>query len=209
MNRFVSHDREESRYFLLLVQQARAGTRELREHFEDEIKEIREKRQKFKNRVDIRETLPPDLQIKYYKSWAIAATHILLTIPEYQTRSAIEKRLGLSSGQAQEILEFLLGAGLAKKEGDRYLPGLARIFLERESEMYTRHHINWRLKAIDAIDRDDQKNNLHFASVVSLAKSDIHHLQEVLIQGIENARKLIKESKEEELFVLTLDFFRA
>ena len=43
-SRFLEHSREEAQYFLLLVLKDRAGTLDLRQHFEDLLQEMRLKR---------------------------------------------------------------------------------------------------------------------------------------------------------------------
>jgi len=44
INRFFGHGKQESQFFLLLIQKAKAGTRDLVERIDEQISEIRERR---------------------------------------------------------------------------------------------------------------------------------------------------------------------
>ena len=99
---------------------------------------------------------------------------------------------------------------LVSREGDHYLPGTSRVHLGTSSPMITRHHINWRMQAIGALEREDGRPNdaLHYSSVVSVATDDVLKIKSLLVKAIENTKKVVRESGEEELHSICLDFFR-
>jgi uncharacterized protein (TIGR02147 family) len=206
MNRLLGHSKDESQFFLLMVQQGRAGTSALKARINEQVEAILEKRMVLKERVDIKRALSKNDQATYYSAWYFAAVHILLTIPKFHSRDAISEALDLSQERVSEVLEFLVSTGLAVNDSGRYKVGVARIFLGNDSPFLVRHHSNWRIKAIQQIDHKEKKN-LHFSTVVSLSKADFLQLREQLWDAIEGARRVIKESKEEELCCLNLDFF--
>ncbi len=211
LNDLLGHTQDESEYFLLLIQLARAGTPKLRARTEKLLQGYIEKSQVLKHRVDIKQTLGELDQVRYYSAWYYAAVHILIAIPEFRTRDLIAARLGLSSEKVSQILEFLLSVGLASKLGDHYSIGTNRIFLGNDSMMLSKHHNNWRVKAIEMINRNSLQGdlNLHLSTVLSFAKKDVAAVKEKLIQGIEEARKIVRESNpEEDIYCLGVDFFR-
>jgi uncharacterized protein (TIGR02147 family) len=206
LNEFWSHNQEESRFFLLLVQYERAGTLELQQFFEEEMKLILKKRENLKERLDIKDSLDDKNQLIYYSVWYYAAVHICLSIPDYQTPRRIAQYLGLPLKQIQEALEFLVETGLARQKGSRYEIGLTRIHLDKTSFLIRRHHTNWRNQAISSIDRNEH-GDLHYSNVLSISREDIPRVKEIFVKAVEEAREIIKVSPEEEVQVLTLDFF--
>lgn len=207
LNEFLGHDKEESEYFILLVQMNRAGTKKLKARFEDQLRRITDKRALLRERIEIKERLEEKDQIKYYSSWYYSAIHILTTIPEFQTKSAIAERLGLGAETLNEALSFLSEVGLVRQEQNKLVPGLTRLFLGSNSPLVAKHHTNWRMRAIQSFD-EEIENDLHYSVVVSIAEKDIATIKELFIKSIESARKIIRESKEEDLHCINLDFFR-
>ncbi|MEK6704339.1 MAG: TIGR02147 family protein [Bdellovibrionota bacterium] len=207
VSHFLKHTEEQSRFFVLLVSIARAGTSSLREHYQKQISRIREERLLLKNRLNIRETLTHAHQAEYYSSWVYIAVHILTSIPEFQSISSIAARLGLETERVRETLEFLSRCGMVEKKEDRYIIGTARIHLGADSPLVSRHHLNWRLKAMQSIEKHLITKDFHYSSVVSLSQDDMGHIREILMQAVERCKHVIKASPEEALCSLSLDFF--
>jgi uncharacterized protein (TIGR02147 family) len=206
LNEFWEHNKEEGRFFVLLLQLERAATNELRAFFLQEMQDIQDKRADLKDRLGIANSLEETNQHVYYSAWYYAAVHILLSIPDYQNPKAISEHLRLPLKQIQDIIEFLVTTGLAIQKSDRYEIGLTRIHLSKESVQIQRHHTNWRNQAIHSIDKNDP-NDMHYSNALSMSHKDVGKVKEILIQAIEECREIIKISKEERLQVLTMDFF--
>lgn len=208
LNKFFGHTSDESEYFHLLVSYERAGTFDLQQRLKNQIEKFREKRLVLKDRVDIKKTLDIVDQATYYSAWYYAAIHILCTIKGFQNRENISQYLNLPVERVTEVLEFLIGVGLIHKEGGSYKAGVSRIFLGNDSPMISKHHTNWRMRAIDSLDKN-LKSDLHFSTVVSIAREDAKRIKEQLVKDIEEARAVIRESKnEDELHCLCIDFFK-
>jgi uncharacterized protein (TIGR02147 family) len=204
----LGHDNEEAAYFLLLVQHDRAGSLSLKTRWKDQITAAREKRLVLKDRVDIKATLSLADQAIYYGAWYYAAVHILVTMRSCQNVDAIVEYLRLPVKKVTEVLEFLTSVGLVQTSGDQIKPGLSRIFLGSDSPMIARHHSNWRLRAIDSLDRDP-KEDLHFSTVVSVTREDSLRIKEFLVKSIETARGIVARSQNEtDLQCLCVDFFK-
>lgn len=206
LNDFWEHNKEESKFFLLLVQYQRAGSRDLSRFFKEEMEEILERRSNLKERLNIKDSLDETNQHIYYSAWTYAAVHILLSIPAYQTPKAISEHLRIPLKRIQEILDFLMQTGLAIQKRGKYEIGLTRIHLSKESVQIRRHHTNWRNQAIQSIDKNHPED-LHYSNALSMSHKDVPKVKEILIKAIEDCREIIKVSKEERLQVLTMDFF--
>lgn len=206
LNQFWEHNKEESKFFLLLVQYQRSGSKDLEGFFKNEMDEIIERRSNLKERLNIKDSLDEINQHIYYSAWYYAAVHILLSIPAFQTPKVISEHLRLPIKQVQEILVFLMKTGLAVQKEGRYNIGLTRIHLSKDSVQIRRHHTNWRNQAITSIDKNYEED-LHYSSALSMSHKDVPKIKEILIKAIEECREIIKVSKEERLQVLTMDFF--
>ena len=74
------------------------------------------------------------------------------------------------------------------------------------SPQVSNHHRNWRLKAIQSLEKDP-KNNLHYSAAITLSRDDVVLLKEKTIENLKDLNKTIHASKEEEVFAMTFDLF--
>lgn len=206
INRFFGHSPEESHFFMLLLLRARAGSEDLRRYFDAQIHEALEKRLVLKHRLKVSNDLSPENQTIYYSRWYYAAIHICLTIPGMGTKPAIAKRLRLPIKIVNQALGFLVSAGLATTKGEEYQPGNVRIHLGNNSPNVIKHHTNWRMRAVEALDREEDRS-LHYSSVVSLSTADLLKIKARLIAEIEKTKAIIRDSPGEELCGFSLDLF--
>ncbi len=207
INQFLGHDTAESHYFMLLLHYARAGSRLLEDYYRKQIQEIHEKRQLISERIQVKNQLSELDQTTYYSEWYYSAIHILLLVPGFQTKSEIAGGLKLPLPLVGECLEFLKKTGLASHEGGRYKAGASRIHLAKNSPMTSKHHANWRIKAIQALETRSVEN-LHFSGPMSISEDDALKIKEMLLKVLEQTEPLIRASKDEGLFCLSMDFFR-
>lgn len=70
-----------------MVEFARAGTKELKEHFELELKNLREAHLNIKERVGDSQALSDKNQSIYYSSWHYLAVHVLVSLGDYTERT--------------------------------------------------------------------------------------------------------------------------
>lgn len=205
--RYFTLNKEETEFLMLLVQQNRAGTTELRQLFERLMREHREKHNLLKERLKIKETLSREDQATYYSSWQYSAVHIALTVPPLRTVESISQRLQLSQSRTAEILEFLTSRGLAQKNLSQYQTKTPFLHLELDSPLMSKHHSNWRIRTLQSLDvlaHDD----LHYSLVFSVAESDMAKLRERLTKALEDCADIIRPSKEEDVACLSLDLFK-
>jgi uncharacterized protein (TIGR02147 family) len=206
VNEFFHHGKEESHFFLLMVQKERAGTKSLKEYFQKQLDELLKKRTEVSHRLDVNTTLSDKEQAVYYSSWFYAAIHIAVSIPRLRSKSDLAEFLHLPIQQVSEALEFLLQTGLVEQGQDRYTVGKARIFVAKNSPHSHQHHANWRHQAIESLDREQEKE-LHYTSIFSLTEEDAVRLKDRILDMIKENNKLISASKEEEVFCFTMDLF--
>lgn len=210
INEFLGHTDDQGYYLLLLIQYQRAGITQLKERLRKQIQAAREERVLLKNRLGVQEFLSEADQAIYYSSWYYSAIHVLVSLSVIHTQEQIASRLGLSIKIVAEAIEFLTRCGLVEESesGEKSVRrvGRTQIHLSAESPFISKHHINWRLQAMLSIECRRPKD-LHYSSVVSLSESDAAKIRERLIEEIKSLKAIVRDSKEECVRSLCLDFF--
>ena len=132
--------------------------------------------------------------------------HILCSLPQVKSIEDIVKRLNISYEHAQDAIAFLIEAGILKKSKEGLVTTGRRIHLEDNSKMISKHHTNWRMKAIQSLDQNVSKD-LHFSAVYSFAKKDMEKIKEVLLKCLEDSELIIKDSPQDTVGIINLDLF--
>ena len=207
VSQFLQHGEAESHYFMLLVEHERAGSPALRSYYASQMAAIREKRLQIAERLQVKQTLNLEDQLTYYSAWYYGAVHVLISIPELQTKAALAQHLRLELPLISEILDFLVKCGLAVDDGDHFRIGNARLHLGANSPLISKHHTNWRMRAVQALDEMSKRSNLHYSAAITLAREDVEKIRKVLLEAIERTENIYKPSKEETGYAVNLDFF--
>lgn len=203
---FLNLDKRERKYFLLLVEYARAGTPDLKSHFKDELTRSREEFLNIKTRVGGSRELSEKEQSLYYSHWKYVAIHVLASLPEYNDVKSISFALGISEQSVSKILLFLIQTGIVKEEKGKLKSGLTKVHLNRESSLIRQHHTNWRIAAIQSLS-DEIKSDIHYSTVSTLSFKDAEVLRSKMVKLIEDYVETIGPSHEEVMYCFNLDFF--
>jgi uncharacterized protein (TIGR02147 family) len=203
---FLGHSELESEYFLLLVQESRASTQALTSFLRKKRAEILKKKDMFVEHLKVGEELSSEEKMTYYSSWHYAAMHVMITVPELQTVQALARHLHLPLIRVQQVLDFLESAGLAQLNGDKYSTGKSRIHLGKGSPMLPKHHTNWRMRAIQALDQA-QGRDFFYSGPVSFSQENIEVIRRKLFKLLEETEPVFQNSKEECAYCLNIDFF--
>lgn len=206
LNRFFGHTQDEALFFMLLVQKERAGTHALKQFIQKQIDEILTKRMAISQRLGQKAVFTPEQQSIYYSSWHYAAIHVALTVPSLRTIDALTKQFRVSPKKVKDVLQFLVESGLAQTNGVEYETGAVQIHLGNDSRNIVKHHSHWRQQAIESLDREEVMD-LHYSTIVSLSRQDIARIKDRILEEIKADQAIIKDSKEEELYAYTIDFF--
>lgn len=208
ISRFLKHSQAEEEYFMLLVQLNRAGSTALKEHYQRQINDTLEKREKISERLQASETIAEQDQLIYYSHWRYAAIHILVSIPKYQhSTKLIAETLGLTMEETRKSLDFLLKTGLVIQKDGKYLIGRTQIHISKDSPIFSKHHANWRLKSILRAE-EAHPEDLHYSAVISLSSEDLKKVKSMILELLEKSDTLIADSKEEQLACMALDLFQ-
>lgn len=199
-------DKDEKKYFLLLVQYGRAGTLSLKNFLKEQMKQSVEQHYKLKNRLIYSKELSKEDQAIYYSRWYYSAILISLTISKLQAVPDIAYFLGLPENTVREALNFLTSRGLVETDRARFKIGTVSIHLGSDSPNVYKHHTNWRMRAIESMD-NLKEEDLHYSSVISINEKDKVKVREIMTEAIEKIRNVVRDSKEDTVCAYNIDFF--
>ncbi len=204
--KFLNLKSKEQKYLLLLVEFARAGDHELKAHFENELRILKEEYLNIKEHVGNSHILDEANQSIYYSSWYYLAVHVLSSLPEYNDAKSISNALKISEDVVGRVLLFLINAHIITDTKGKLKPGLTQVHLNRESSLIHQHHTNWRISAIQSL-MNDNKTDLHYSTVSTLSEKDAEALRADMVKLIEHYVATVKPSKEEVMYGFNLDFY--
>jgi len=206
VSQFLKRRRDEKRFFLLLVQKARAGSDALKSHFDEELKTELTRRQPIKDRLGVQDELTLEDQAVYYSQWWYGAIHILVAFPEFNNADAIAARLGLNAAVVKKALQFLVARGLITSGRDGLKIGKKRIHLGSQSPLINRHHMNWRAKCLSVLEKDSE-DDVHFSGVIGVSRAGARKIREAILSLLKTSEGVVRDTKEEAPFVMLVDFF--
>ena len=205
-SRFFGLSKDETEFFLTLVNFNRAGTESLRSFYQRLISERIETYETERSRLNFKHTVAPEDQIQFYSSWKYAAVHSMSGIPEFQTREAISKRLNIPLDHVTSILQFLVEKGIIEKKKNNYFPSKNLLFLDRNSPYITQHHTIWRNRAIESLDRR-KPADYHYSLVLACTEKETHFIREKLAECVKECFEIPKAGNANTVGALCLDFF--
>lgn len=206
ISEFLEHGARESEYFLAMVQENRAGSIQLKKHFSTQMHRMREEQSRIASRVQAERPLTGEQATRYYSKWTYSAVHIAVLLKEFRTIETLADNMGISRGEAREAVDFLLVAGLLIDHKGTLEARQQRVHLDRESPLIRMHHINWRLRAIQALEKSSI-DNLHYSGVLAVTTKAADKIRKLVLKLIEDVEPALQEPNEEELHCLSLDFF--
>lgn len=197
----------ETEYFLDLVQLSRCGHHQMREYTKKKIKAAQDNAKKLVSQFDHERQLDAEERQVFYSSWHYSAIRIFTsTAPAGRSLEEICDRLSLPRPTAITALQFLERVKLVVREGEKYLVGPQRTFLEKGHPLLKCHHANWRLKALQQYESlgDDE---MMFTTTISLSKADFSQLRNILGEFVKTTANVIKETDPEDVACVNLDLF--
>jgi uncharacterized protein (TIGR02147 family) len=204
--RFFQLNEAESRYFLNLIELARAGTSDLQDYFRSELTALKQKHLNIKERLSKSKEISPDHQNVYYSSWLYPTVHMMVTVPQYRSVESIAAALRLANDDVRNVVLFLLSTDLVREQKGELLPGPAQIHLGKDSPHIRQHHTNWRVAAIQNVGRNHE--GIHYSTVSSLSRKDAETLKGKFVAMIKEYVETVSPSKEETIYNFNLDFYR-
>jgi uncharacterized protein (TIGR02147 family) len=207
LSQYLQHTPLETDYFSLLVQIERAGTNDLKEHLKKKLALLRQDALKLSSRIAHERSLTDSERAIFYSSWIYSAIHLFTST--HKNGVALEEitaRFNLSRFKATEIIQFLVSTGLCTEQSGRYSLGVQSTFLAQGSPFLTRHHSNWRMKAIQKSENISEEEMM-YSGQVSLSRKDFESIREQLVTSLKNILRQVEPSPAENIASLNIDWF--
>ncbi len=203
----IGHTKLEQDYFIVIINLDRAGNERLKKYWQEKKAQLESQKNKLGERFDKHKTLTAEERAEFYSSWLYVAIWVSTSIEGRQNLNQISERFKITRERAVEILGFLIRAGLCQEKHGNYSMSDSHVHVPNESLHVVKHHMNWRMKAIQKMDtRSDEE--LFFTGPMSIAKSDFDLLREKLNKLIKEVVEVAKKSEAEEVVCLNIDFFK-
>ena len=203
---YFSLSPEETEYFLLLLEHARAGTARARSFLNRKLIGIRKAREDIARRLHQPRLEIGEKETLYYSAWYWAAIHIAVSIPQLRTTDAISRRLMLPRDAVEDALNKLEVHKIVRKVGSEWEIGTADVHIPKDSLLIGVHHNHWRQRAITDATMPF-RDNVHYTGVHSISIADYQILKARLLDFISQTHALVSPSKEEELICFACDLF--
>lgn len=208
MSEFLNLTGEETEYFFDLQIYERASAPSLRKRYKRRIDAVRLERTQIKRAIGKATSEIGEVdQERFYSSYLYGLIHVLVSLPQFQTKDKLLGVLGVSSEVLDDLIQFLIRIGVLLLKGNLLLPGPLHVHLNKESKLIWRHHANWRLATLQKCEFGD-KNNLHYSLVFSCSEQDAQLIREKILKQLSEINTRIADSKEEAAFVYCFDFYK-
>lgn len=197
---------KEMEYLFLLVQYDRAGTASLKKRLKQKINEAQEASRSLKNRIQNAQKLNSEIKTQYYSSWIYSGVRNLAVCEGIHSLDQLAERLRLPRPLLSEIIDFLLKAALLTAQDKGWGPGVNSTYLSSDSPLVSKHHQNWRLKAMQKMEFQ-LPEDLFYTSPMSLSEEMARKLRKQLVDIIEELQKKAGPTPSEAVRCLSIDWF--
>ncbi len=196
----------EADYFLILLQEDRAGTKELKEYYQRKAAALKVEGLKISNRVIAKKNLSEEEKSIFYSSALFSAIRLYTsTLDDGKNLDEISTRFDLSRSKATNFLQFLTESGLVIEGNGKYKMGPQSTHLESTSRHLHKHHSNWRLRSTQYSENLTEME-LMYTAPVSISKKDFEILREEMVDFIKKFLKRVHSSPAEEIACFNLDW---
>ncbi len=201
----------ESEYLLTLVARERAGSESLRQLHVQQLARLKalseSKPLPTSDAPESPRALTEMDKAVFYSQWYYSAIFIAVSIEGLRDLESLHRSFNLPRDLIQQVLTYLVDVGMLRAQSGKYATGIHQLRIEPDSPMFARHHLNWRLKALERIP-NKEKTELFATLPMSIAEEDVPAIRSLLFSLYQDVETRLRKSKPEKLFCLNFDFFR-
>jgi uncharacterized protein (TIGR02147 family) len=204
--RFLGLNDQERNFFILMVQKARAGSKELAAIINQQMEALRQSSKVLKNRIKHAKFTEKD-RATFYSQWYYSAIRLGISIEDTNTFTSIAEYLRLERSLVSKVIQFLLEHHLIVEKDGKFDLGPQVTHVGHDSPFVNRHHANWRLKGLQAMESQSDRQ-LFYTGPMALSRKAADDIRSQLLALIERSTKTASESTSEVLACLNVDWFR-
>ena len=205
LSAYLNLNENESEFFLTLVDLARAGNEELRRNLRRRLAKLKESTRDLATSLPRDKTLKNEHKAVFYSSWKYSAVRLASGISGTNSIEALSRRLQLSPSEIMPVVEFLLSVGLCVNEDGKIRMGPASTHLESHSPFISRHHSNWRLRAMNRHDVMSRRE-LAYTGPMVIDENAQETIRQLLVEMIQKITRTAIDAHSEKLMCLNIDW---
>jgi uncharacterized protein (TIGR02147 family) len=206
LSSFFGFSHKEERYFFLLVELERAGSKRLQDKLLVQAEELKNEAQKVIERVARDKELSAEDKATYYSTWLYTGIRNLVATASFQSVESIAMKLQIPINQVRLSLQFLTDRGLIKLKEGRFEVLAKATHIGADDPLVIKHHQNWRLRSMQKMDARDPQH-LYYTGPMSLSAADADRLRQLILDFIQATNKIVVESPSEVVRCLNIDWF--
>ncbi len=205
LSEYLGLNSRETDYFVLLVNKSRASTGKAKNYFQTRMNDLKQSDVELAVLLDQPKEVHNSLKSVYYSSWLYSGARILSSISNYQNIEELSKRLGIEKSKCNEIVDFLIEAGVCKKMTNRIIANPEHTHISTKAHEIDQHRRNWRIKALERL---DQISNGEYAlsAPMSVSQNDLYAIKEELQILTKKILDRCRASKSEVPVCLNIDW---
>ncbi len=123
-----------------------------------------------------------------------------------QNLDELSVRLKVNKSKIQKIIQFLLDQQLLINQDGKLKVGPQKTHLENTSPWIVKHHHNWRIKAMEAM-QNSEEQDLFYSAPMSLSSEVAEQVRQQLPEFIKQIINQVGPSKSEVVRFLCIDWF--
>jgi uncharacterized protein (TIGR02147 family) len=206
INALFQHTELEGDYFIALVSVDRATNHQMKQYYKKKAREIRERLKELVQATDLTKIIDHEaLFEEYYSSWIYTAVHALSGVIGIDSE-ILKQKLQISDGTATKVLKYLAKMELIVQEGQYFRHSGLGLHLPKENKWVNRHHINWKIKTAETLNRGESRG-LHYTSVATMSSKEMELVKQIIYATIQEIRHHIAKAKDEEVYCYSIDFY--
>lgn len=199
----------ESEYFLLLVQIEKSNTAKYKNFLKNKLALFRQQAEKISKSFTNENELTDAQKSIYFSSWKYSAIRIFCSLAQNgQTLENIMAKFSLSRTKALQMLDFLCESRLCEKKEDRFVVGQQRVYVDKGSIYFQKHHLNWRFKSIEKSETPTDDDRL-YTVILGVAEKDYQKFKDEITKLVSSFSKTLEQVENpDQLVVFNCDLFR-
>lgn len=206
---YFSFSKEEQDLFLNLVLRDRAGTKGLKNYYQEKIDKILEGRRDLKPNAQLSSTsVGGPTEAEYFGNWIYQAIHAMTQIENFQSHQAIAKALNLSEEEVKAVLERLRQMDLVIREKSLWKSTVNSLHLPKDSYFIRYLHSTWKSKILADLHSGRPIDGTRFSGIITVTEKDYQKARDVLVKAIGDVRKIVESSTPGGLYVLSIDCYK-
>jgi uncharacterized protein (TIGR02147 family) len=203
INGFLHHGPDEIQYFMCMVQFGKAGSKDLRNYFSSTLDSLKKSKYAISKIVPSAHLSEEDVML-YYGNWLAVSIHMLVSIPQFQSREKLFERLRAPRPEFDRAIAFLLRARLIAEQGPALATGENHIHLGKDSPNAQVASVLTRLRVLGNLDLSDQEA-INYSLNFTISEQGFHELRKRIFDFISEVRPLIENGESTRFCTIIFD----